>query len=189
MKKTKELKKTVCVTIEQKQERDLKRLAQYMKLNVSEVMRELLLSTEEIEAFCTLQDYEDKSKRKDVLSIIARTRRLFMEVLMSGHPTYPIGLQVAAVSYFDKSGAKTSKLFTRFVKALQRTKGYRFANLKNKVNDYKFKILISPKESREDVEQLISKYMLKAPDRETLNAIRLAGRKKKNKTQLKTKKK
>jgi len=174
--KSKTWKKTVCITIEPKQQRDLQKLSKYTNLNVSEVIRKLLPSTEEIEAFVAYQDFSDKLHREKVFDNITNTRRLFMETAMSGHILAPIGLQVAAVSYFDKTGAEVSKLFKKFIKALQSIEDCRFDKVEFKLlNDrkkYLYYIVTSRDESKQKVEKLISKYVTLADDAEVIKAIK-----------------
>jgi len=195
MKKRKELKKTVCITIEAQQERDLKELARYTGKNVSEVVRELLPSAEEIEAWEVYQDFCDslsEPHREELFNKIRKASRLFFEVAMAGNIQVPIGLQVAAVSHFDKTGASTFKLFKNWINALQSIKGYKFVSDKHKFPGSPDKIffsVLSPNESRADVDNLIGKFCTLAPDSEVLNAIQRSARvvKKRSKTKKKTK--
>lgn len=162
MKKSKELKKTICVTIESKQERDLKSLSKYTGLNVSEVVRKLLPSAEDIDAFITYQDYTDKLHRERVFDKIANTRPLFMEIAMSGHILAPIGLQVSAVSFFDKTGAEIPKLFKRFIRALQSIKGCRFERVEFALpkygKEYFYYVVTSRDENKKKAVESILKY-------------------------------
>jgi len=158
-KQKKDWKRTICVTVEQEQRELLKTLANYMQLNISQVVRELLPSVEEIKAFIALSNYaaDDES----ITKLIAKTRRLFIEVLMTGHPLHPIGMQVAATSYFDKSGDEVMKLFQRYCKALQGGIDYHKierVDFPMGRKEYQFNIVTSPRESKETVLDLISRY-------------------------------
>lgn len=190
----KEWKKTVCITIEPKQQRDLQRLSKYTNLNVSEVIRKLLPSEEDIDAFITYQNYVDslnKEKHPEkILDKIKDTRRLFMEIAMSGHILAPIGLQVAAVSHFDKTGKEISKLFKKFIKALQSIGDCRFESVKFELpsdsKKYLYYVVTSSDESKAKVKKLISKYIDlgdKAEVNESIKKnVRTQGRKPKRKT-------
>jgi len=185
-------KKTVCITIEPKQHRDLKKLAKYTGKNVSGVVRELLPTKEEIEAFQAYQDFIDidKPHRKEVLDKITRTRRLFFETVMSGHIQAPIGLQVAAVSYFDKTGIEIAKLFKNWINALRSKEGCRFESMRFKrpgKPEYIYYMCLARRESKQDVESLIAKYSASAPDAEVISMIKKTARVKgkKSKTQRK----
>jgi len=174
------LKKIVSIAISPKQHRDLKELAKYAGMNVSEVVRALLPSTEEIEAFQVYQDLCDigKPHREEVLDKITRTRRLFMEVAMSGHIQAPIGLQVASVSYFDKTGKEIAKLFKIWINALRSTRGCRFESIKFKYpgKTYIYYVALARNESKEKVGKLISRYVTLASDAEVLSAIKKTAR-------------
>jgi len=166
-------KRTLSITIEIQQQQDLQKLANYTGLNISEVVRELLPTEGELDAFMALQDFADRSQPKDVTKLIAKTRRLFMEVLMSGHPVFPIGLQVAAVSYFDETGSEIAKLFQNYIKALQSTKGYRFESEKFKFpkrTDILY-FCLACGEKKKDVGKIVKKYLTLAPDAEVLETI------------------
>ena len=160
-KRKKDLMRVVAFSIKPEQEILLKALAGDMGKNTSEVLRELLPTVEEYRAFSALQDYIDEKKPEDVLKIIAKAKRMFVEVLMSTHLISPIGMQCAAVSYFDKSGDEVMKLFRNFMKAVQRI-DYRYKIVKvdfpmNR-KKYQFNIVTSPREDKEEVLKLIGKY-------------------------------
>ena len=87
---------------------------------------------------------------------------------MSVYPN--IALQSHAVLYLQGSTG-IFKLYQNYIKALQRKKGYKFVS--EIIKGCKFKMLISPKENREYVEQLISRYVQAAPESESLAAIEL----------------
>lgn len=183
---TKSRKTTVAFSIEQEQEKDLKRLAGYTKKNVSEVVRSLLLSTEEVAAFIELQDYIDtigEKSKENVLDQIAKTRRLFFETVMSGHIQAPIALQVRAVSHFDEDGTEIAKLFKKFILALQSKNGCRFGISKVKTDkaEYEYNIVLGNREKIKDVESLIGKFCMIADDAECLETIKLTTKKRTNK--------
>ena len=160
-KKEKELMRVVAFSIKPEQEILLKAMAGDMGKNISEVLRELLPTVEEYRAFYALQEYINKKKPEDVLKIIAKAKRMFVEVLMSSHLISPIGMQCAAVSYFDKSGDEVMKLFRNFMKAVQRIDyRYKIVRVEFPVNGkrHRFNIVVSPKEDKEAVKNLIGRY-------------------------------
>lgn len=160
-KRKKDLMRVVCFSITPEQNILLKALAGYMGKNTSEVLRELLPTVEEFRAFTALQDYIDEKQPKDVTKIIAKTKRMFVEVLMSSHLISPIGMQIAAVSYFDKSGDAVFKLFQNFIKAVQSI-DYRYkierVDFPMGKKEYQFNIVTSPRESEKAVKNLIGRY-------------------------------
>lgn len=160
-KRKKDLMRVVAFSIKPEQEILLKAMAGDMGKNISEVLRELLPTVEEFRAFAALQDYIDEKKPEDVLKIIAKAKRMFVEVLMSSHLISPIGMQCAAVSYFDKSGDEVMKLFRNFMKAVQRIDyRYKIVRVDFPVNGktHRFNIVVSPKEDKEAVKNLIGRY-------------------------------
>ena len=160
-KKEKELMRVVAFSIKPEQGILLKAMAGDMGKNISEVLRELLPTVEEYRAFSALQDYIDEKKPEDVLKIIAKAKRMFVEVLMSSHLISPIGMQCAAVSYFDKNGDEVMKLFRNFMKAVQRIDyRYKIVRVGFPVNGktHRFNIVVSPKEDKEAVKNLIGRY-------------------------------
>lgn len=160
-KRKKDLMRVVAFSIKPKQEILLKALASYMGKNTSEVLRELLPTVEEFRAFTALQDYIDENRPEDVIGIITKAKRMFVELVMSSHLTYPIAIQCAAVSYFDEDGDAVFKLFQNFIKALQRIDyRYKIVRVDFPVNgkEYQFNIVTSPREDKEAVLNLIGKY-------------------------------
>lgn len=198
MKKKKDLMKVTAFSLTPKQISNLRDLSEYSGKNISEVVRALIPGREEIEAWKAYQDFDDdfsgNKNRKRILNKIAKTRRLFMELVMSNHCQFPIGLQVKATSYLDrrKKNKNTGvfKLFKNWISALRLKKGYRFVTDKHKFPGSQARIyfyVLAPGESKKDVDQLIGKYATIAPNAEVLNAIQQNARVKIPKT--KTKKK
>ena len=171
-------KKVLCVTVEREQERNLKRLAKYAGRNVSAVLRELLPTAEEISAFTTYQDFVDSlgdPKPQNVFEGMKSTFQIFFTLAMSGHCQFPIGLQVAAVSYFDPTGRELAKLFKNWILALQSKDGCSFEKQRikppNKPAAFYY-ICVGPDQTKKKVMDLIGRYNIEAPDKEVLETIR-----------------
>lgn len=196
-KRKKDLKKTICVTVEPAQNILLGALADYVGMNVSELLRELIPTVEEFRAFSSLQDYIDEKHPEDVIKILTKTKRMFVEILMSSHLISPIGMQCAAVSYFDKTGDEVMKLFQNFIKALQGI-DYRYkitrVNFPMGRKEYRCNIVTSPKENKEEVLKLIGKYSITENSRivkeriKTNSTLKVTKRTKKTKKTVKPKK-
>ena len=167
------MKKTLCITVEEHQARDLKKLAKQMDKNVSEVLRGLIPTAAELNAFISLKDSGYGKAGKDIPELITETHKTYFAAIMGGSILYNIGLHSAAVHYFDKTGNDTFKLFSNWVKALKKKKGYKFVTF-FKAEGCDFKLLVSPGENQKSVEKLIDKFMMQAPNAEQLNAIKMS---------------
>lgn len=168
-----DLKKVTAFSISLKQKSILKALASHEDKNTSEVLRGIIPTADELNAFTSLKASGYGKVGKDITELIRETHKTYFAAIMGGSILFNIGLHSAAVHYFDKTGNDTFRLFSNWVKAVKGKKGYKFVTF-FQAEGSDFKLLVSPGEKQKSVEKIIDRFMMNAPDAEQLNAIKMS---------------